>query len=362
MKLLRPLLFGLFFISLSFITKAQEIHYTLFNMSPLTLNPAQTGAFYGTVRVGGIFRSQWWSVDDNIGYETPSFYGDAPIIRGFREQDWVGVGAVIVSDRAGSLNLKNTATFLSAAYHLGLGKKNNSVLTLGVQGGSVQRSFFASRVRTNDLFDTGVGTFTNNGGITQDQVLGGGGGGGGSSQDTRTNSFLDFSTGLMLRSQLDNDSDIEVGVAVSNINTPKDNFSSLSGDFDQDAERKPLRILSHIRYAFPLSDKLTAEPTAMFQTQRGASEFNLQAWGNYLFDAEKDITFKAGLGYRFGDAAKVLIGADIKDIRVAAAFDLNLSGYRTATDYQGGFEIAAWYIIKKYKKPDVKPAILCPRF
>ena len=69
-----------------------------------------------------------------------------------------------------------------------------------------------------------------------------------------------------------------------------------------------------------------------------------------------------GLGYRFGDAAQVLFGGDYKDLRVALSYDVNVSSLSTASDYQGGFELAAWYIIKIYRKPTIKTRILCPRF
>lgn len=358
MKLLRlPLLLLCFGILGA--GQAQEIHYTLYNMSPLTLNPAQTGAFFGTARIGGIFRSQWFSVDDNLGYETPGVYIDAPIIRGFREQDWVGVGAVMVNDRAGSLGLKNTGTFLSAAYHLGLGKDGNSVLTLGLQGGNVQRSaILGERAHFGDSYEGGE--FTMN---TEDVLASSSGGSGGESNNLST-SFLDFGAGLMFKTSIDEKGGFEIGVSVDHITQPNDAFKSneIDDSAGDNAGKKPMRIAAHTRYEWQLTDRWSAAPTAFFQTQRGATEVSLQGWAGYLFDPEKDITFNFGLGYRVGDAAKVLLGADIKDLRVAAAFDLNTSPYRTATDYQGAFEVSAWYIIKKYKQPEVKPAILCPRF
>ena len=61
-------------------------------------------------------------------------------------------------------------------------------------------------------------------------------------------------------------------------------------------------------------------------------------------------------------AAQVLAGLDYKDLRVALSYDINTSPLNTATNYQGAFEIAAWYIIKIFKDPEVKQAILCPKF
>src|SRR5690349_16635765 len=79
---------------------AQDIHFSQFNMSPMTLNPANIGPFEGTARIGGIYRGQFNSVLDKQ-YSTPSVYVDAPIIRGFRKKDWVGVGLMFFSDKAG---------------------------------------------------------------------------------------------------------------------------------------------------------------------------------------------------------------------------------------------------------------------
>lgn len=49
----------------------QDIHFTMYNMSPMTLNPAMAGKFEGTFRIGGIYRDQWASVIANQ-FRTPS--------------------------------------------------------------------------------------------------------------------------------------------------------------------------------------------------------------------------------------------------------------------------------------------------
>ncbi|HQU59713.1 MAG TPA: PorP/SprF family type IX secretion system membrane protein, partial [Saprospiraceae bacterium] len=158
MKLIRPLLF-FFLMAILGTLQAQDIHYSLFNMSPLTMNPGLTGSFYGTVRVGGIYRGQWYNVSDATGFETPSFYADAPIVRGFRKNDWVGVGIAVFNDKAGSVKLRTNASLISAAYHLGLGKDGNNVLTLGLQAGSVSRRFSQTRLELADQWDATNGGF-----------------------------------------------------------------------------------------------------------------------------------------------------------------------------------------------------------
>ena len=102
MKGLRTLLLALSSVVFSLPIIGQDIHFSLFHMSPLTLNPAQTGAFSGTARIGGIYRDQWGSVI-NDQFTTPSFYIDAPVIRGFGKYDWVGGGVVSYTDKVGTL-------------------------------------------------------------------------------------------------------------------------------------------------------------------------------------------------------------------------------------------------------------------
>ena len=54
---------------------AQDIHYSQFYASPLTLNPALTGVNACNYRVGVMYRSQWSSVSADP-YQTPSISFD----------------------------------------------------------------------------------------------------------------------------------------------------------------------------------------------------------------------------------------------------------------------------------------------
>ncbi len=348
MKKSTLLLFFLTAITLGTLT-AQDIHFTLYNMSPLTLNPAQTGAFYGTARVGGIYRDQWRTISNFEGYRTPSFYVDAPIIRGFGDNDWVGVGGMLVSDRAGVGNLRTNQSMLSAAYHLGLGKQGNSVLTLGLQGGSITRRIDLNS--TELVFEDEI-----------DESFGGGGLTAGESQDRQGNgkkSFIDFGAGLMLRSKINDQSSLELGAAVGHALTPE--YGILSDSLGRKPER-PMTTTAHGRFQYDITDKWRFSPTFLFQTTEGTSEAMVQLWGGYLIKPGKNIRLNFGTGYRFGDAVPLMVGIDVDDLRVALAYDINTSSLSSTTNSVGGFEIAASYIFKIFKEPEVDPAILCPEF
>ena len=52
---------------------AQDIHFSMFYASPITLNPALTGVFDGTYRVAAIYRNQWQSVSTPYNTFAASF-------------------------------------------------------------------------------------------------------------------------------------------------------------------------------------------------------------------------------------------------------------------------------------------------
>jgi len=368
-------LFLLLALLASFSTlRGQDIHYTMFNMAPLKINPANTGNFYGTVRVGGIFRDQWFSILDDE-YKSPSFYFDAPIIRGFRDQDWVGVGLSVVSDRVGLGNLRTSGSLLSASYHYALDKKGTRILTLGVQGGSISRKLETGMFLAGDAQQM-ILEGTNNAQSTDPLLTSsgntGGGGPGNRDQSDIEGSYLDINAGVTYK-QVDEKAGtlLELGFAVGHINQGDESFGSGGGNTtgggggnnnnNKDSKR-PMSLLMHGRYVYPVNDVWSAEPSFLFQTNAGGgNNIILQGVAGYQFNDQ--IKLKGGLGYRVGDSGQIIIGAVIDELlEVGLSYDLNFSELSGVSNYQGGFELAASYIIRMYKKPEIKPSILCPRF
>ncbi|MCB0629938.1 MAG: PorP/SprF family type IX secretion system membrane protein [Saprospiraceae bacterium] len=366
MKIQKPLhiIFGaLLFCS---TLAAQDIHNSLFNMAPLSLNPALTGAFEGTARIGGIYRAQDFGITDARGYYSPSFYVDAPIIQGFRKQDWIGAGFMVYSDNAGSLRLKTNISGLSGSYHFAIDKQQKNVLTLGVQWGSTSRKYEYGSGVFSDTFDESLGGLGNPSTTDPLGIQTGGGTKPGDNEENQT-SYSDINAGLMFRSTVNEKTRFEIGVAAGHITTPNYSFEGGSSSGNPNPtptpagpKDRPMKIVAHGRLLTQVTDLLSFEPTFLFQTTAGQSEIGIQAWGGYRINPDAKANF--GLGYRVGDAAKVLLGMEYKDLRAALSYDITLSDRHRINDYNGAFEIAAYYIIKVYKKPNVKPAIFCPQF
>lgn len=341
---------------------AQDKHFTLYDMAPLRINPANTGAFEGTVRVGGIYRDQ-----SSLGnYRTPSFYADAPILM-LGKRNWVGVGFLFHSDKAGSLELGETQAALSGAIHRMMDKKGKTKLTLGLQAGQVGRNikgYMSARTGNEIRDDFGIP-------LAPDAIPE-------TLTDMSEKSGLDFGLGLLLKSEMSKTTNLRVGVSFMHLLRP--NYA-LNGSQNQnpnpnpnpnpipnqgpDEERRPITTILHGGLDVDLNDKMTLNPSFFMQTTQGTPvELAVQAWVGYKLNEEKDIKFNFGLGYRASDAGEILLGMDYGDLRAALSYDITLSSqndYTPAYASTGGFELSAFYIFKVFKKPVIKPAILCPK-
>lgn len=342
---------------------AQDVHYTLHNYAPLWLNPANTGAFSGSIRVGGDYRGQWYSLN---GINSPTAYADAPLAFGFRKQDWVGVGFSLVSDNAGDFNLSSTFFGFSGAYHLSLDKNRTNILTLGVQYGSTS---YGLKMADGTPEQQAIFTDVPGGGDGTAEMIGMQ-----DSPDGRNNnaSYNDLNAGVKLKILMDKKTGntFEAGASVLHLNRGKRNalamFDTTGGVPDtlmisrnEDTRRRRSTIHAHARLDLEMSEKWRFQPTVFFQSSASTSSISLQAWGSR--NLKKDLDLRIGLGYRTADAAKVMVGFDTDRLRGALAYDITLSQARNANSYQGAFELGLAYIFNIYKKPEVAPTILCPR-
>ncbi len=306
---------------------AQDIHFTQFQMAPMNFNPSQTGAFNGTVRVGGIYRDQW-SI-----YKTPSVFIDAPLFN-IRGRDWIGVGLTAIKDEAGTASLNNTGAKLALAYHLAFDKKRKTVFSIGAQYGLMARSVNREALILEDGILSG-GQSIDYGKINADAQ------------------YKVIDAGITLTSRMSKTSDMNIGIGLNHLNSPKNGLV-------QAGFKLPMRLIAHGQLNVDLNKQWIFSPAFLFQKISSAKEFELQGVGTYKFSP--DWKFRGGLGYRFGDSGQVILGALYKDLNVGFAYDIGMSKTNSALKNIGAFEIAANYIFKILKKPSVDPAVFCPRF
>lgn len=329
---MKRLLTLVFILCFGFSSYAQDNHFTQYNYSPLNLNPAFTGAFFGTFRIGGIYRDQFFNVEGWSGsFSTPNVYIDAPIIRGFRKKDWVGVGVDLWQDQAGSLEQSRSSIMGSAAYHFGLGKSGNSTFTVGLQLGYGSNGFQAAE-------EAVWGTAPASNFMPNDQ------------------NYFNMSAGVMYRGLLSDNALFEAGLSVWNLTAPEYGVES--------RDQLDRRFTLHSRLKYYMTEELTLTPSLLYSTQGQFDELSLQATVGFAIDKEREIDFNAGLGFRVNplSSLQLLAGLDWKGFKAGFGYDFGLSSDSFTGQQPGGFELAAGYIAKIYRKPQPKPTIFCPRF
>src|SRR5690242_12174306 len=110
---------------------SQDMHFSQYYLSPLTLNPANTGNYRGDYRFFGNYRSQWRDLDK--GYNTFTAGGDLNM---YPNNFNISPGILFMSDKS-SLNLNVTKVIPSFAIHL---KPGGFKIHLGVQPAVVFKS------------------------------------------------------------------------------------------------------------------------------------------------------------------------------------------------------------------------------
>jgi len=164
--------------------QAQDIHFSQFYASPLTLNPAMTGNLNGSYRLTAIYRNQYATIP--APYNTFAVSGDMSVLRGMLRGDHAGVGIVAYNDVAGDGNLSNTSILVSAAYHKSMDRFKAHNVSVGIQGGFTQKSIdFNKLIFPNQITESGPDPILIEGGINGEPV-----------QDNAF-SYFDFNVGAM---------------------------------------------------------------------------------------------------------------------------------------------------------------------
>ena len=133
--------------------KAQDMHFSQFYVSNLTLNPATTGVMSCQMRVSAIYRNQWASVAGKYAFNTFGLGVEGKFNVG--KKDYVGAGLSVWVDRAGASAMTSIQAALSASYLKKIGgrRANEHYLVAGAQIGFTQRSIRLDQLRWGTNWD-----------------------------------------------------------------------------------------------------------------------------------------------------------------------------------------------------------------
>ena len=330
------------------VVNAQDIHFTQFDMSPLTINPAFTGMFDGRVRMSGIYRNQWASV--TVPYVTTGASVDMPLLVE-RNGDYLSGGLQLFSDKAGDGNLTNFTSLLSIAYHKSIGQYegHGSDLAVGLQAGYASKSIDLSKLYFGD--EAASGTF--NPGTSQEYHLGLG----------NSVKYYLVNAGISFASAPSSKFSYVIGLAGNNLNQPADAISKK----ENSQTGLDMRFTGEAGATIVAGDRFSLRPAILYQTQASAyeliagNEFHYAVSNHPEYENFSTAVFLGGW-MRTGDALLITAGIEFKGFRIGLGYDYNISDLNKSSSGNGGFEIAIRYISPNSIRFANKRTIPCSRF
>jgi type IX secretion system PorP/SprF family membrane protein len=316
---------------------SQDIHFSQYYFSPLSLNPANTGNFQGDWRISANYRSQWRDIQK--AYKTISLGGETSM---YPRNQHVSAGLYILNDKSGG-NLVVNKIFLSGAIHKRIFGFN---LNVGVQPGVVLKSIdFNSHSFPNQL-NWNKGQFDNTLPNNEANV-------------NQRSTYFDLNVGGVVSRRF-NKIEPAIGYALFHVTKPKESFIGMDN-------KLPVRKIATADIRYYHSDKITLNLYSMLGSTTKASdwvtgfnvEYTLQRTPFFNNAVFAGVMWRDGLK-RVSDAVIATVGLKYLNYTAGISYDFNISDLHTSTDYRGAIEFALLYTSKNTRL--VKKQIPCDRY
>ncbi len=306
-------------------SEAQDIHFSQFNSSPMTLNPALSGINGCDYRLVANFKSQWFSVSDGKTFRTIAASYDQAVAKRTSYGNYAGFGLSFFADQAGDGSFNTNQLNLNLAYHITLDRRGNHTLSFGIQAGFLQRSVDITKLTFDEQFVNGVGldrSLPINENIARDNFIVG-----------------DIGLGALWNINPTDRSNVYAGIGLTHLNQPNQSF------LDDPTEKLFLKFTLHGGGRIPVSDKTAFLPSFMVLVQGPHTEFNL---GTYFqvktssLPSDKTALY-IGAWYRVQDAIVAAARVDFGGMNIGFSYDINLSKLTAGSSANGGPEISVIY-------------------
>ncbi len=311
-----------FLVFSALLVKGQDLHFSLSDYSPLTLNAGETGAFDGDWRATGNYRQQWKSIGQP--FQTIAAAYDQQI---YALPGQFSAGMIVVNDQSGVIDLVNNRVYLS------LGHAYNTPLwtfSVGVQPGFVMKSYNLNGTTFPEQYNSDIGQFDP--GLTLSET-----------NLANQTSYFDLNAGLVAERKLPSGS-LKGGLSIQHINAPDVSF------FDN-REKLSQRTNAYLRWNHDFDSDVFIRPMVLVSTLQKAQEFLFGGdVGMYVSDSPNGVKeIFLGIDLRNGfnrnaDAYIASIGLVINNFRAALAYDVNYSNLDQATNSRGAIELSLIYI------------------
>ncbi len=322
-----------FVLSCSFnFAYGQDFHLSQYDAAALNVNPALTGLFRGRLRIHGHYRNQWLKVADKP-------FTTAVAALDVNKGKW-GIGGQIANFRAGQGGYNQISILPSLAYHKPLGKKKNSMLSVGAQIGAFQKTVNASSLTFASQY------VESNGGDFNTSLPSG--------ENFESNAIynLDINLGVMYHytnrySRLNP----FVGLTAYHLNNPKETFLG-------EVNRLPLRFQFQAGSRISLTKRISLTPKVFIQYQKSVEEITAGILGHYHLKNPNFFLLYGGTYRSEKDAVIAEVGAKYGAFEGRFSYDINLSTLKGISNGRGASEFSLTYI---FNRPKVYPLEKCPK-
>ena len=348
--------FYIFILALFFLVdlSAQDKHFSQFYSSPLTLNPALTGAYNGRYRFSTIYRDQWRRVIDSP-FRTFATELDVrfKVKSNSQYKDAAAIGLVFFRDKVSGIDFGTQQIAVSGAYHKGLGFDNKQFLTVGFQGAISQRNVNYEQLTFGDQFN-GLDGYT----FDTDEDL-----------PVNNFSYGDLSVGINYAYTPKARKSFYAGFAMHHITQPDVSFYRDEVDANGDSfasEKLYARYSTQLSAELPASDVLSFLPRILVAKQGSHVEINAGANVRFMLNDYSNNSFYVGGWIRpvafeennLGiDALVFMAGLQKGSFLFGVSYDANFQDLANYHQGQGAFELSISYF-----GDFENDSVLCPRF
>lgn len=303
------------------IAFSQDVHFSQYYASPLTLNPSSTGDFDGDWRFSSNYRNQWRSIAEpfntmSVGYERQIY---------IHSQKFSG-GIFFINDESGGINLNVNKLYISLAYHR---EVNYNEFSVGFQLGWVFKSVDESKMTLPNQYNINQGLFDSklpSGELSTFEPI----------------NYPDVNLGIAWQREMYNLRPF-AGLSLHHIIFPKESFT----EYDNYLY---LRLGFQAGLRYDMNNYIYLVPYLNVNYHRRAKEilagfntgYKLQKRPLHIKDLFVGFHLRNNIDLET-DAVILVAGINFENIYVGVSYDINISGLSSVTANQGALEFAIIY-------------------
>ena len=348
MKKLKLILSGLILLATSTL-QGQDTHFSQYNATPMSINPALTGIYDGIFRFTNTYRSQWGGLGK--GYSTVYSSIDFPMGKSKSKNHYWGAGLMLNTDKAGEIGYYTTQVQASVSFTTALNEYATHFIALGTQVGLSQRGMDLEKMTWDSQWN----------GNTFDPSLN-------PSEKIQLDAFTypNFNMGLMWYYLPDEYNHAYAGLSFYNLNTPNTSF------YVDQSDQLSVRYTIHAGADFAV-DKIEnttwISPKLLYMSQGGQEKLTLGGFVKHRLilkskytNFRQEVLFSWGACYRWADAVVVSARVDYGKFGLGISYDFNVSSLGSNAGGAGGPEISLAFLLPVKRGTQGAVAVRMPKF